>query len=331
MTSFSTTCPATAAIDAVAVADSLGTPANQHPRPTKQSRSRACSSFQLTDERQLAYQEYGLANGRPVLYFHDIGSSRLEGSLFDEAAQSAGLRLIAIDRPGIGGSSFFSTSPRQFAEHAVALAASLGIERFALLSLGGGGIYALTLSRYFPQHVQKHVSLGGVPGSAFNETPASGYLANCWNELTPVLFKMVVHVKHQFFPDAGPQDSLSRLEAHLCWQDRKVLQKPAIRRLLKRDQLEALRRGCHGVAQEVSVCYRKFDFKLHDVSVPTVVWQGEADQLSRRSDCEYLAARMPDARLNLVSGAGHFFFLEKLGQVMNSFAVEDARVARLAA
>ena len=51
------------------------------------------------------YAQYGLLTGKPLIWLHGLPGSRLEGAGFDEAAKEAGLRLICVDRPGIGWSS----------------------------------------------------------------------------------------------------------------------------------------------------------------------------------------------------------------------------------
>ena len=69
-------------------------------------------SFQLVDGRTLAYAVYGLplnSHQEPthvILYHHGWPSSRLEGVYWEDAAQTQQMRLIAVDRPGIGKSSF---------------------------------------------------------------------------------------------------------------------------------------------------------------------------------------------------------------------------------
>src|SRR5689334_19202051 len=94
----------------------------------------------LPDGRRLAYAEFGDPGGNPVLYFHGAPSSRLEPLLVgDEAWGRKGLRVIAPDRPGIGGSDFqhgrgFSNWPTDV----VALADALGLDRFAVLGNSGG-------------------------------------------------------------------------------------------------------------------------------------------------------------------------------------------------
>lgn len=268
-------------------------------------------------QHNLAYQEYGCAHGTPVFYFHDSGSSRLEASFFDDAGRQHGFRLIAVDRPGIGGSDYYqAASPVDFCNDVLQLADVLGIERFGVMSLGAGGIFALTLAHHHPERVSFKLSLAGVPGSVFNESHEQSYAASCWNELTPLLIKFLVRIRHRFFPD-DPQQSIERLQKYLSYTDRKILADPQVFSALALDQQEALRNGYQGVAQDLAVCYRKLDFRLRDVSVPTVIWQGGADRLSQRADCEYMVARMPDVRYHRVPNRGHFFFIHRMDQVFD--------------
>lgn len=60
----------------------------------------------FADGRRLAYAEWGDPDGFPVFYFHGTPGSRLVGAFADEAAQARGFRLISVDRPGYGRSTF---------------------------------------------------------------------------------------------------------------------------------------------------------------------------------------------------------------------------------
>jgi pimeloyl-ACP methyl ester carboxylesterase len=62
--------------------------------------------LRLSDGRNLAYAEYGDPAGTAVIYFHGAPSGRLEPTLIgDDNWAALGLRIIAPDRPGMGGSS----------------------------------------------------------------------------------------------------------------------------------------------------------------------------------------------------------------------------------
>src|SRR5436309_3076234 len=91
------------------------------------------SAIQLPDGRALAYAEWGDPDGRPVFYFHGMPASRLFVP-DPEAAAGEHVRLIAADRPGMGGSD---PQPghvvADWPADVVALADALGLERFGVV------------------------------------------------------------------------------------------------------------------------------------------------------------------------------------------------------
>jgi pimeloyl-ACP methyl ester carboxylesterase len=73
------------------------------PEVTPQTEDRR---IRLADGRALGFAEFGEPLGFPCLYFHGWPGSRLEAGLFDEAGREQNLRIIAVDRPGVGRSEF---------------------------------------------------------------------------------------------------------------------------------------------------------------------------------------------------------------------------------
>lgn len=60
----------------------------------------------LRDGRALAYEQVGNATSKCIIFFHSLGSSRLEIYPQEEAlAKQYDLRCLHIDRPGYGRSS----------------------------------------------------------------------------------------------------------------------------------------------------------------------------------------------------------------------------------
>ena len=102
----------------------------------------------LRDGRVLAFCSYGDLDGRPMIYFHGGGSSRLEPAYADRYAARNRIRLIAIDRPGYGRST-----PRQdyrfetVASDVLELADTLRLDRFAVAGMSAGAGFALHLAR----------------------------------------------------------------------------------------------------------------------------------------------------------------------------------------
>ena len=104
----------------------------------------------LPDSRRLAYAEWGDANGKCVFFFHGTPHSRLWCP--DEAVtRAAQVRLVTVDRPGIGRSDVLRS--RTFGDwpaDVVALADTIGVERFAVLGWSSGGPYAAACAALIP-------------------------------------------------------------------------------------------------------------------------------------------------------------------------------------
>lgn len=120
------------------------------------------------DGRRVAIDIHGDPGGAPVLYLHGVPSSRLEVHVFGlpDAAREAGVKLVALDRPGIGG-----TDPKpgrtvlDTADDVAAVADALGHTRFALLGYSAGSPFALaTATRLSPRITALGVVSGVPPG-----------------------------------------------------------------------------------------------------------------------------------------------------------------------
>ncbi len=105
---------------------------------------RASQSLSLGDGRKIGYAEYGDPDGLPVIALHGTPGSRFMFALTDEGARARGLRVIAPERPGYGRSDFhrFETLA-DTASDVEALADALGLDRFALMGMSGGGPHAV--------------------------------------------------------------------------------------------------------------------------------------------------------------------------------------------
>ncbi|MEX0617415.1 MAG: alpha/beta hydrolase [Pseudohongiellaceae bacterium] len=270
--------------------------------------------FTLSDGNRLCYDELGDRSGFPILYFHNTGSSRLEGAFFDRDARKSGFRLIAVDRPGIGGSDFKAHhDARNFCADLIELMDSLGIERVGLMSFAAGGTYALTLAHYYPDRVRFSVSLAGIPLVADDSQPCS-YAVSCMRRALPPLIRVFIRLRHTFSATTA-SDYLERLRDTLCYTDRKTLADPRVINLLEADLAESRRQGFQGVARDTSLCLKPLGFDIATLRLPVHIWQGSADHLSSRSNCEYLATTIPDSLYFRVPNRGHFFFLQGMEEV----------------
>lgn len=100
--------------------------------------------------------DVGRPDGHPVLVFLGLGCVRYLIALYDELAIAFGLRLICVDRWGLGRTSEVPDAQRGFLEWASVVeevAEQMGLERYALLAHSAGGPYALATALREPRRV----------------------------------------------------------------------------------------------------------------------------------------------------------------------------------
>src|ERR1035441_6500144 len=97
----------------------------------------------LGDGRDIGWLELGEPDGAPVFAFHGTPGSRLQLTIDETAIGDAGVRLVCPDRPGYGLSTF--QPGRRLVDwpgDVAHLADHLGIGRFAVMGISGGGPHA---------------------------------------------------------------------------------------------------------------------------------------------------------------------------------------------
>jgi len=110
--------------------------------------------IRLSDGRNIGMSSVGRDDGFPIIHFHGSGSSRIEVKIFAEQAYEEGVRLIGLDRPGIGLSDPKSGYRLlDWPDDVVEVADHLGIERFAVEGLSAGGPYALACAYKIPHRL----------------------------------------------------------------------------------------------------------------------------------------------------------------------------------
>ena len=98
----------------------------------------------LPDRRAIGYAEYGDPDGLPAIALHGTPGARFMFALTDAAARARGLRIIAPERPGYGLSDTHHFDTLAETSHDVqAIADALGLGRFVLIGVSGGGPHAV--------------------------------------------------------------------------------------------------------------------------------------------------------------------------------------------
>ena len=106
------------------------------------------------DGRTLRVAEYGDADGFPILFSHGTPGSRLDRH--PDPSTYEGYRLVSYDRPGYGGSTARpDRDVAAVADDVAAIADALGIERFGVFGVSGGGPHALALGALLGDRVER--------------------------------------------------------------------------------------------------------------------------------------------------------------------------------
>jgi pimeloyl-ACP methyl ester carboxylesterase len=220
-------------------------------------------TIQLRDGRRLGYAELGDPGGHPLLYFHGFLGSRVEGRVGDEAAKATGVRVIALDRPGMGLSDFQpERSFLDWPEDVSQVADALGLERFAVLGISGGSPYAAVCAWTLPQRL---TSAGIVSGISPLDVPGATHGMSRQNRLLlqkvghlPVLPRLLMGMAaaQARRPDRAPEQGRRAFAA----VDQPYLDRPELREALAATLAEAFRRGGRGPAWELRLYTRPWRF-----------------------------------------------------------------------
>jgi len=106
------------------------------------------------DGRTLTVREGGEARGVPVLVLHGTPGSSLMYEPHLRDAEQRGIRLFSYDRPGYGGSTRHKgRNVADCAEDVVAVCDALGIERFCVWGISGGGPHTLAAAALLPDRI----------------------------------------------------------------------------------------------------------------------------------------------------------------------------------
>ncbi len=265
--------------------------------------------LELEDGRKLAFAEYGDPTGRPLIYFHNHASSRLEGYFFHQDAKRAGFRIIAVDRPGIGLSDANrQNSHQQVATDITVLADSLKLRHFSLLSWAGGAPFAFALAHACPERVNLLVAISPLPLQKQPKHPGFS-LSTFVNRLSLEVMRRFIGFRHQL-STRDPADYLRRLGEELSFADRKVLTNPRIFKALEQSIIECLRQGGSHMAKDNQLCFAPWSVPLTEIRVPVQLWHGAADTVVPAHCSESLSQQLNDCALRKVAKRGHYFFMQ---------------------
>ncbi|MFK7850945.1 MAG: alpha/beta hydrolase [Akkermansiaceae bacterium] len=263
----------------------------------------------------LAWNEFGEPSGTPVFYYHGWPSSRLQARLAHNLARDRNIRLISMDRPGIGKSTLIQNRKLEdwppliarFADH-------LQIEKFGQIGVSGGGPYVLACAAKIPERLIGSAVLAGMVPLPFTNHGKEG-LHPIYRTLIPLrklpspLFGLGFRIAA--FTCKSPPDSfpMNLLVKSLSKQDRDImLHSQQIWEVLTRSFTEGVvsSSGGQGVMTDSEIYLSESQIIPEEITHPIHYWHGGDDKNIPLTLVRELTHKMPNAKLCTEETLGHF-------------------------
>lgn len=265
----------------------------------------------VRSERKLSFAEFGRLGGRPVVWLHGTPGARRqipEGARV--AAFELNVRLIGIDRPGVGLSTpHLYDSILDFTPDLEIVLDQLGLERVAVVGLSGGGPYALAAAHALGARVAAVGILGGVVPSQGSEAVAGG-LVGLFARFSPILPPLRVPMSLAL----GTFVRLIRPAASHAFDlyaalspagDRRVFARPEVKAMFLDDLIGNSRRGLSAPVYDLILFTRPWGFSLRSISPPVAWWHGDADYIVPLTQARQVIPLIPSAELFVRPGESH--------------------------
>lgn len=263
----------------------------------------ATGSVVLPDGRTLAYGEFGDPAGIPVFVFHGGVGSRGFGLLFDEAASELGVWIVSPDRPGYGQSDLQpDRTLLDWPDDVATLADALGIDKFAVLGVSGGGPYAAACAHTMPERISAAALVSSIGPPAAGRPPGLRlilWLARWLPWLAGVPIKRTLERAR-----TDPEAAIAARANGKAEPERAMHHGDAGRRL-NAQTAEGGRQGHRHAVQEMAIAGRDWGFDLGEISVPVGVWHGALDRTVAVETAKFLARAIPESELTVHDNVGH--------------------------
>ena len=266
----------------------------------------------VTDDRRIGFAEFGNPAGRAVFWLHGTPGARrqipTEARLFAEQIGSSTPHQYA--------------TVSDFGHDLRVIADTLGINRFAVIGLSGGGPYTLAAAATMPDRVITAAVLGGVAPTRGPDAISGGAMT-LGNIVAPVLEVAGLPVRlaavtlvNLIRPIASP--ALEIYAAISPEGDRRLLGRPEFKAMFLDDLLNGSRKQLSAPFADIVAFARPWGFALDEVKVPVHWWHGDRDHIIPFAHGEHCVAGLPDAKLYVISGESHMAGLARAEEILRT-------------
>ena len=247
---------------------------------------------------ELAWIEYGAADGAPVMVLHGSPGTRHQFAALTDVAAPREVRLIAPDRPGYGHSTYDpARTLRSWARDVERLADHLALDRFAVVGTSGGGPNAAACARFLGERLDGCAIVSGVaPPDADIGERAESRMNRLLQRVAPVAPRLTSTLVGASLRRAqrSPDKALALMRRTLPACDVAVIDGPNMRGFV-RDEFTRPRAAtaARAAIQDLEIGLRPWGFHLSDIAIPVQVWHGDLDRNVVVESGVYQAAQIP--------------------------------------
>ncbi len=281
-------------------------------------------TVQVGRGRKLGVAEFGTPDGQAVVWLHGTpGARRQIPQEARRVADERGLRIVGIDRPGVGLSPAHQyRSVFDFTADLEHVVDKLGIDRFSTIGLSGGGPYALAAAAGLPDRVQSVGVLGGVVPSVGPDAPPDGLVAFAkrFSSVLPWIrhpsgFLLTAAVRMAKPLGSPALDLYARFSPP---GDREVLGRPEIKEMFLDDLSRNGGRSMRAVVADGILFTRDWGFEPADIDAPVWWWHGDADNIVPLSHAESFLPHLRRGTLHVRPGESHLGGMGIAAEVLDS-------------
>ena len=261
-----------------------------------------------------------------MFYFHGTPGSRYEAGFSDQAGREYGYRIIALDRPGVGHSDYVSGRRLlDWPEDVREVAEQLGIDRFGLIGVSGGGPYVLACCHAIPDRLDFSVLMGSWGPVAEEPTlwRDVARLDRFFGRLSrgaPWAFYAPFSLLGYAARKLSPQRFASSLGSSMSEADKALLRDDAMSRFFSEDVTEGFRQGVRGPADDAIILYSDWGFRVDVIEAEVNLHHGREDKFAPFSHAKYLHEHLPRSTLHAYPGEGHLFVMKLFGTLFEQLS-----------
>ena len=280
--------------------------------------------LRLPDGRAVSYRVYGRPGGRPVLCFHGTPGSHVKFAIADGAAASLGLALIALDRWGYGDTDEpEDCSLSSYAADCARVADQLGLGRFAVLGISGGGPYAAAVAAELKARISASALVAPVgPIYGPGPRPALDVMHRLSFGVLPKIPGAIGLAFAAFRQVAKRQPIWATRVAggRSLAADRMILTDRTFTEALGKSFAVGMVHDARGPVIDMQLFSRAWGVDLATTRCPTQLWIGDQDRNVPVSAVEALADQIPNAVLTRLGPHGHYWIARNHSQVLRWLA-----------